>query len=279
MKKLKKLAALCFTAVLLAILPGSNALTVLADGPVTYCVLYDEEDNEWYYQTGVSHYDPNIEIKEYFLLKDVIKDGDILVVEGLSDGNGVDLDISNVRLSNLTIARAKTAIIRTKAVDECYVLENSIASISGTVTNAYVYENAAVTFHNDISYLEIRAQDDLFAEVGALGTVGHVRGVLNNGVVPYDLYDFAQGKLEIEYGSIQTPEEFYSKTPSAAPAAPAQPAASTQSSAPAASSGSTSSGEYDDVPKTGEGLPVYLWLIGIAAVCCAGKAVIAFKKA
>ncbi|MBO4982331.1 MAG: hypothetical protein J6C84_10670 [Lachnospiraceae bacterium] len=271
MKKFQKFVSLLSAAALLAMLPGSNTLTASAAEPTTFCVSYDEGDDAWYYQRDTSEYNPNIEVKEAFQLKDVIKDGDIVVVVGISDDTGLDLDLSNVRLSNLTIAQAATVVVRTKGVDECYVTTDSVAAITGDVSRAYVYNEGSVTFNSNVSYLEIIGTNDVHANIYVHGTVSHVKAVDEASIVCYEYYDFAKGKLEISDGSVQTDEAYYSKTPSASSTQNTAPATQdSQSSAPAP--GNTS-GAYDSVPKTGEAFPAYLVLIAIAAVCLAGRSV------
>ncbi len=268
MKGFKKFASLLAAAALLAVLPGGSALTASAQSPTTYCVFYDSDDDAWYYQKDTSTYNNQIEQKESFQLKDVIQEGDIVVVEGASSGSGLSLDLSNVRLSNLTLKETKTVVISAKSVDECYVLDGTVGAVNGDVTNAYVYGSSSITFNNSISNLKIIGTTDVHAYVTAGGTVSHVIAV-DDIKTHYEYFNVAFGKLEIEDGGLVTDSAYYSKTASSPASAPAPSAAP---AAPAASNSAAS--EYDDVPKTGEGAPIVLWMMGIAAVCFAGKAVL-----
>ena len=279
MKKFKKFASLLAVTALVAAFPGSKMMTVSAQTPTTFCVAYDSDDNDWYYQRDSSTWNVNIERKEAFQLKDVIQNGDIVVVEGASSDTGLNLDISNVRLSNLTFKNASTVIVTTAGVDACYVLNGTVAAINGDVTKAEVYDISSVTFNNNVADLKIIGTNDIHSYVSAGGTVGHVLAVDENRTY-YEYYDVASGKLDIEDGGFHTDSAYYSETPSASSgtAQTTQPAAQNPAPAaqPAPAPAASSAGEYDHVPKTGEGAPVYLWFMGIAAVCFAGK--LALKK-
>ncbi|MBQ4536673.1 MAG: hypothetical protein II994_03520 [Lachnospiraceae bacterium] len=276
MKNLKKFAALLATAALMVALPSGNVLTASAAAPTTYLVCY--QDDEWIYQVGVSAYNDEEDEENIEDLEDEIQNNDILIIDG--SGEGVELDLSNVYLSNLTVMNADVAIVKTAGVNECYIGNKAVASVTGNVNSAWVYDTASVTFRSNVSYLELVGEEHE-AEYNAtcLGTVGHVKAA-KDGHVYYEMFDVAAGRLNIEDGEDETDTDYYSETPGAAPAAPVAPVPAapaqnaTQNSAPAQS---TTSGEYDEVPKTGEVLPAYVWLLGVAAVALAGK--VALKKA
>lgn len=274
MKKMKKIVSLLAAAALCLMPLATFSLQARAAEPVTYYLKYLPGDNEWRYQVG-SAWDDTAVHRELYYMKLDIKDGDYMVIEG---NNDLILDV-NVRLGNLTINRATTPIITAKGIDNCYILQDSRCVINGDVTNAYIYDNGFCNFNNNVTNLEIIGSSDINATVAVVGTAGHVKGVSNLQTY-YDLYNFEAGKLYIENGSVRTEEKYYSTTPqSTAATAPSTAAASSSAaaetpaaSAPAASgtASTAASGEYDDVPKTGEA-NTCIWLLGIAAVCLLGR--------
>lgn len=279
MKKLKKLVSVLAAALLLAALPHGSMLTVYAAG-TTFYVFYDSDDDQWYYQRDTSSRNIDIEQKEAFQLKDVISDGDIVVVEGRGNQNdGLTLDVSKARLSNLTLKNAATVVIHTNGIDECYVLDGTVAAVNGNVTNAYVYDKGSVTFNNNIGILNItRSSGDIRANVSCSGTVDYVSAT-DEHRTRYECFNVAAGRLSITNGTLDTDEAYYSKTGSvpAAPSEPTpQPAPSAKPAQAAQNAAKPSASEYDDVPKTGESAAPYLWLLGTAALCFAGK--LALKK-
>lgn len=253
MKKGKSIAAL-FAMTVALLLAFQSSLTASAAGN-TYIIHYNAEEEEWYYQAG-STWNDDIESRELYYLQQDIKDGDLLVVEG----NGGVIKV-NVRLSNLSLLHGASAIVTANSIDECYLFGGSVCAINGNVTNAYVYEDAAVTFNNSVGTLQIIGEYDVNASATVAGTVSRVIAKDNDGVY-YEYSNFTQGKLKIENGEMKTEEQYYSTSPSAA-------APPTQTSQPQKAS-ATSASEYDDVPKTGEGATVY-WLLGIAVACLAGR--------
>lgn len=270
MKRMKKIVSL-LAAAMLCLMPLANlSLTAHAAEPVTYYLKYLPSDNEWRYQVG-SAWDDTAVHRELYYMKLDIKDGDYMVIEG---NNDLILDLS-VRLGNLTMNSATTPIITAKGIDNLYVLRDSRCIINGDVTNAYIYDNGFCNFNNNVTYLEIIGSSDINATVAAGGTVGHAKGVSNLQTY-YDLYNFEAGRLYIENGSVRTEAKYYSTTPQGtqtapAPAAPAASATPDPApAAPASSSAAAASGEYDDVPKTGEA-NTCIWLLGIAAVCLLGR--------
>ncbi len=277
MKKFKKFAALLGAAALMVTLPSGNVLTASASAPTTYLVCY--QDDDWVYQVGVSAYSDEEDDEDIEDLEDVIQNNDILVIDGC--GEGVELDLSNIYLSNLTVIDSDVAIVKTAGINECHIGNKAVASITGNVNNAYVYEDASVTFRSNVSYMELVGDEhEVEYNVTCLGTVGHLKAA-DDGYIYYESFNIAANRLNIEDGEDETDPDYFSETPVAvapvapAPAAPAAPAQSAQNNAPAQNT--TASGEYDDVPKTGEFLPAYVLLLGIAATAFAGK--IALKKA
>ena len=114
--------------------------------------------------------------------------------------------------------------------------------------------------------------NNLHAYIGCLGTVNHLIAKDNRDQLTYyEAYNFAQGKLTVEDGSLKTAGQYYSKTEAASAAAPApvaeQPAQTTAPTQP--SQNTASSSAYDDVPKTGE-TSMAVWFLGTAAVCLIG---------
>lgn len=273
MKKFKKFVALMAATAMMIALPTGNVLTASAAEPTTYLAYYNEQEEEWIYQVGVSAYNEEEDEEDIDDLADEIKSGDILVIDGSDSFEGISLNLGNIHLTNLTILKADIAIVAAGSIDECHVLDDAVASITGTIKNAYVYDDAIATFINDIAYLEVIGVNDLQAHVTCDGTVGHLKGICEGTNIPdYEYYNIAKDELVIENGCFETKEGFYSTTPSAS-APSATPSAPAQSN----TSSNTNSGDYDAVPKTGEAIPAYIVLLCIAAICFAGKC--ALKRA
>lgn len=259
MKKLTKIVSLLLAVAICVLLPNATSITASAEGPVTYYVKQLPNEGDWRFQTGSSTWDDNAQHRELYYLYQDIKDGDILIVDGVNTNTNSILKIP-VRLSNLTFVANTSAIVNAASVDECYVLRDSVCAISGDVTNAYVYDTATCTFNNNVGTLNIltdpsKNDNHLYGTVSVAGTVDHLIG--NDGkTTHFNLYSFAAGKLAIDKGTLKTDASQYSTT---APAA-----GTTQTTA------SSSADEYDDVPKTGDSTLV-LWLLGISAICFAGR--------
>lgn len=274
MRQIKKIVSMAAAAALLCLaFLGSGSLVVHAEEPVTYCVKYVAENNEWRFQVGSAWVDGGYHRELYYLKQD-IKDGDLLVVEGNADTLHLELD---VRLSNLTFNHGN-GVVTAKGIDACYVLRDSQAAVNGDITNAYVYDNAVCTFNNNVDYLEVTGSYGVSANLSVGGTVAHVKGILDERVF-YDIYNVSAGKLYVENGALKTDAQYYSTTPqeNTAVAAAGTPETVEEPAAPAAETAaigvpaaSVSEDEYDDVPKTGESNLIF-WLLGIASVSLVGS--------
>lgn len=274
MKHLKKMAFLLLPAVFWAALPAGNALKVSAATPTTHLIIVDTEaekpeDRTWTYRIGgntmETSRDTGYQQIEYYLNRD-FKNGDILIIQGQCDQQ-LSLNLGNRRISNLTIAPETNMVpVIAGSIDVCYVTTASVASITGSVTNAYVYEDAKVTFCSDVAYLELVG----FGRVGCQGTVGHVKA--RN----LEVYNVAKGMLNVDRGYLNTDAQFYSTTPPALAfaAAPAPIPVPVPAPAPAPV---LQNNPYDQVPQTGETLPIPLLLTGIAFLCLAGRAALLKK--
>ena len=206
-----------------------------------------------------------------------VQDGDILVVMDNDDSAGGNKNITvNAHLSNLTINSANV-VISVNGADECHVNTNSYAAITGNITNAYVYDTATCTFHSNVTNLRMIAtiENTVDTTVSVGGTVAYA-STANAGGVLTEYYNFKAGTFYFaKAGGLMTDPSDYSTSGSgpaaSAPAATTAPATQTQSK-PAASSG-----EYDDVPKTGEG-NLSSWLL-VASALCFGGCLVLRKKA
>ena len=264
MKKYSRLLALVAALVICLAPIFGSALTAKADGAITYYVSYVEENGEWRYQTG-NGWDDNMANYSMKSLQSAIKDGDLLVIDG--DGR-IELSV-NVALENLTVVHSSGAVIAAKSINNFFAINDSVSAISGNVTNAYVYDACLVNFNNNVKNLELLSEKNknLFATVAVAGTVEHLKAS-GNEFTHFEFYNFEANTLLIKDGHLKTDESKYSKTPSAPAATPAP----TATPAPAAPSVST--GEYDDVPKTGDVSVSPLWFLGFAVICMAGQYVL-----
>lgn len=272
MKHFNKIALLLMTAVFLAILPSANTLKVSAAEPTTYIYAYDDNDGEphgWFLYVNDStteearatgHWEP------YYLQQD-FKDGDILVIQGNSSADSdLVLDLGGRHISNLTVTPGSddiTIIVKAASIDECYLL-GSRSSITGYVSNAYVYDDTVATFCSDVDTLNVVGNDvEVHAKaIGCQGTVNHVIAK-DDTWVRYEYWAVQKGKLEIgPDGRWGTEEGCYSTTPTAA-----------LNAGPAANNAAN---PYDKVPKTGSSN--IIWLFVITAACCAGGLVVLKKS-
>lgn len=268
MKKVKGLVLFLLTVCVLTVMPMVMKLDVNAE---TYTL--NDVNGETRFQTGYP-WDAEDSSREMYYLREMIKDGDSIVV---AETDGRIEEHFNVRLANLTIDKATNCAVGADYIEECYVLGKSVAAINGTVNKAYVYDYATCTFNGDVNYLE------------AIGVNYEVRAVISSNARVYNFvsvehgaeskhgYDFASGKFRLAEDKIKTKSEFYSTTPTEASIKALGGSVAETPSAPAASNNAaSSSSDYDAVPKTGDTTNAFAWLV--MAVAFAGVAVIARKR-
>lgn len=251
MKQIKKVMAVLTSLVLCAAFVLATPITARAAEPVKYWLK--NVSGEWRYQTG--SWKDDGDHRELYYMQQVIKDGDIIVVEGDTD---LKLEV-NVKLQNLTIVKCPAAVISTKGVDEVYVLNDSVLALTGDVAKAEVHDYGVANFNSNVKELRVMRESEslLAAKVGVLGTVEHLYAASKAGL-HYEGYNFEAGSLMIDGGNLKTDVAKYSKTPVASSATPAAP------------STGTASGELDEVPKTADVRFNPLWLAAIGVVCLAG---------
>lgn len=265
MKKYKKIVSLLAAAAMVLLIPNAAALKASAATPTTFYLKYDTDQGQWRMQVGewIDEYEGR---ETYYLNEgsEKAKDGDIVVVLANEEQEAGSGSVTvNAHLSNLTVNRS-SVVISTNGIDSCYVFGDSYAAITGNVSNAYVYDNAKCTFNSDVTNLRLIAsqENDVDTDVSVAGTVAYA-SVSNPGGVIREFYNFAKGTFYYDNASgLMTDPSNYSKSGTApSNTAPAQPAAT--AAQPAAS------GEYDDVPKTGE-QNLSIWLLGAACILLAG---------
>lgn len=274
MKCFKKLVSVVAAAALLAVIPNVSALQADAATPTTHYIRYDIDKNQWRVQTG--EWNNEYEGRETYYLNngsEKVNDGDyVVILENEEQAMGSTPLSIDARIGNLTVSRT-SVVISAKSIDECYVLGDSYAAITGNVTNAYVYDEAHCTFHSNVGNLRLISSQDneVRTTVSVGGTVGYC-SVANPGGVIEEYSNFAAGKFDYDKVSgVITDEQYYTKK--GAPVAAPAPAANGANATPAASN--TNSNDYDDVPKTGENNLV-VWLLGLSALSFAGC--LAFRK-
>lgn len=256
MKHIKK-TIIIFTMALFCLVPFfATSMTARAEESVTYYLRYVEANGEWRFQTG-AWADDGFH-RELYYMHQAIKDGDKIVIQDAT--HTIDLTV-NVRLSNLTVATCPLAVVTANGIDEVYIINDGVAAINSDVTYAEVYDSSRCNFNQNVGTLKVLSQNDfLTSSINVLGTVDHLYGA-GKVYKHFEYYNFEAGSLVIEKGIIKTDKSKYSDVPPAATPAPA-PSTNTGSGA--------SSGEYDDVPKTGDIRFNPLWLVMIAGVCLAG---------
>lgn len=265
----KKLLALTASALMLAAIPNANVLTVSADEPVTYHLMYEGSENgegHWYYQLG--EWTNEGEHREFYYMQETLKNGDIVVVENAAPSQ---LTL-NVHLSNLTIKNTSGALAMvsvTGGIDSCYFLNGSQGSVTGNVTNGYVYGASTANFNSNVTNLySYNDNPDAGPNIGVTGTVAYYMAEDSNDPNPPYGTHFTANTFSVQNGELKTASEHYTRDVSGGPASSNTPAASQPASTPKPAASGSSADEYDAVPKTGETSPV-IWL-SLIAVCCLG---------
>ncbi|MDE7222696.1 MAG: LPXTG cell wall anchor domain-containing protein [Acetatifactor sp.] len=276
MKKLKTLVSLLAAVALLLMIPGANSMQASAEEPVTYFLKYVEEKGEWRFHIGAWD-DNNAGHRELYYLKEAIKDGDLIVIEGGDHGLTLELPVN---LNNITFNHSYSATITAKSVENVYVLRDSVAAVNGDVVNAHVYDNAVVNFNNNVTNLYITKERSGEQSISVIGTVGFVQ-TGDAEKVYNQFYNFQANSFRQEKGILKTDASLYSTTPVAAPPAeqPVAPATPEVPAAPATPVTPTADSEYDDVPKTGDTLALPYMLFAAAAFCFGSVYLLRKKKA
>lgn len=310
MKRLKTIVSLLAAAAMLFLSSGSEQLRVSAAEPVTYSLKYVEDKDEWRYHIGAWD-DNNAGHRELYYLKQSIKDGDILVIEGGEHNLNLEVPVS---LNNITFNHSHLAVITAKSVENVYVLRDSVGVVNGDVTNAHVYDNAVANFNNNVTNLYITKERSGEQTIAVVGTVDYVR-TGDAEKVYNEFYNFQANSFRQEEGILKTDASKYSTVPAlvppivpvdptvtvpvapvpgatdpsavtpvvptvpvtpVAPAAPTVPVTPVTPVAPVVPV-SPADSLYDDVPKTGEPL-FYPGLLVAAAGICFGGAYLLKKK-
>ena len=221
MKRLKTLVSLLAAAAMLLLMPNTDLPQVSAAEPVTYSLKYVEANNEWRYHVGPWD-DNNSGHRELYYLKESIKDGDVIVVEGGDQGLTLELPVN---LSSITFNHSHLAVITAKSVENVYVLRDSVAAINGDVKNAHVYDNAVVNFNNNVTNLYITKEICGQQTIAVVGTVDYVK-TSDAEKIYNEMYNFQANSFRQEEGILKTDASKYSMVPvPTAPVVPGDPAA------------------------------------------------------
>lgn len=244
MKHIKKILVLV-TALVLCMAPlFGTPIKAQAAEPTTFYVKYVASLNQFRFQKGT--WDATQEHWDLAILNSSMKDGDNLAVD-CTDGRGIILSV-DVNLGELTIVNGNVAVITAKSVKTVYALSGTTSAINGDVTTANVYGDATVNFNNNVKVLNLASSGSVQpqGDINVVGTCDelHIENSSN-------AYSFQKDILRIRDGKLASDTNYFSFT------APTTP--------------STSSDEYDDVPKTADSRFNPLWLVGLAAVCFAGS--------
>lgn len=268
MKSIKKLAAALVAVAVLALLPNANAIKSRAAEPVTYAVKYVSDEQGWRFQPNTSTYDDSLGGGPISILRNDLKDGDLVVIYN-DLGSKSHLDLGKVNLSNLTYTQnSKFSIVFAGSVKDCYVLGGSSGTVNCNVENAYVYDTVVFNFNGNVKEMRIEAGNELQSSIGCEGTVKHLYAFSSSrGITLINNYDFVKGALYIQEGVFLPKGAFLTAQDHEAGLTllPDETPASTSTAG-----SSSSSDEYDDVPKTGQS-NLYVWLLCASAMCFAGS--------
>lgn len=296
MKRLKTIVSLLAAAALLLLAPNAQQQQVSAAEPVTYSLKYVEANNEWRYHVG-SWDDNNPGHRELYYLKESIKDGDNIVIEGGDQGLTLELPVN---LGSITFNHSHLAVITAKSVENVYVLRDSVAAINGDVKNAHVYDNAVVNFNDNVTNLYITKEICGQQTIVVVGTVDYVK-TGDAEMVYNEMYNFQANSFRQEEGLLKTDASKYSTIPSVvapvvpnvpnavtpvAPVVPVDPAVTVPvvpavPTAPVAPVVPVTPADslYDDVPKTGEPFALPGLLVIGAGICFGGAYLLKRKSA
>ena len=200
MKGIKKLIAVVMAAAMLTLLPNVNMLKANAAEAVTYAVKYMPNVGKWCYQEKTSTFDEKVPYMEVDSLRQLIKDGDLVVVYNDSD-DAKSLDLGKVNLSNLTYAQnTKWSMVYAGSVRDCYVLGGTAGTVNCYVENAYLYDTVTFNFNSNVNNMIIYGGDKISSSIGTMGTVGHMSAydAAENRV--FNFYDFQAGVFYLENG-------------------------------------------------------------------------------
>lgn len=277
-KKIKLFVSMLAAAAILVFLPGSSLTARAAEGN-TYSLKYFGGDiNDWRYVSGSTFEDGMYHRELYTLTAYDLKDGDNIVVYPSDAAPAKNLDLGSFKLGSVTVHQGAQAVVSAGSIKDCYILNGAYASVNGEVTNAYLYDNATCTFHNNVLYMVLYITDVPHSNISCGGTVGEFRIYTTAGESKGAFYDIPANTMRLTDGTIQFPvwspnpsEAYLQAKAEADGTASIQPPANetpADSSAPSAPATDNASDEYDKVPKTGED-GTGLWLIaltGAAAV-------------
>lgn len=270
MKKRKNIITM-LTAAAMLFAAGRSSFKAQAAEPVTYSVIYSSETPEGEYRADTSEFEDPDFYRELYYMKESIKDGDLVVIyyDGSLDSAPV-LDLGNVHLSNLTLRQSDDiSIVNAGHIDECFLLAGTSSVINSDISTAYVYDAITCNLNKNVQELRLSFvdADEMHSDINCMGVVEHFTAA-SEAYTRYDLYHFEAGSFSLLSGDLSTPEEKYSKTPSAS--AP-QPTPVPPSNSETTGSASAPSAEYDHVPKTGNTSPA-IWLLCTSLLCIGGYA-------
>ncbi len=274
-KKITFFLSVLTAAFLLVLLPDGNTLTARAESK-TYSVRFFGGDiNGWRYVDG-NEFPENAQHQNADNLRNLLQEGDAVVVFGGDTDPTSPLNLGSVKLGNLTMMMGNnSAIVHTGGIKDCYILEGAFAAINGDVTNAYLYDYVTCNFNNNVLDLTLYVKDTPTSNIACLGTVGHFY-VEIDGSPWRNSYDLPAEALIMKNGAF--PFEQYSITPSEAYLqARAAADGTTPAAAPAPAPSSSSDDEYDKVPKTGDSSSVTR-LLWSAAALLAGSCLMRRKE-
>lgn len=215
MKKFKSIISMVLAASMLVCLFGVSGLqasaapadsTDPAPEPTTYVIKYEDGFDGWRCQVSDNGtWNEKAGNRSLRHMKEVIKDGDLLVVEGSGPAETIKL---NVSLNNITFNHGSGPVIYATEVKHAVILRDSIGIVNGNVTNAYVYDNAVAQFNNDVDNLYLMEIKDDTQTVGVSGKVDYVE-FTDSIRITLRLCSFAEGKFELQEGKLKTDGQYY----------------------------------------------------------------------
>lgn len=167
----------------------------------TYVLKYLTKEQSWRFQAGSGFWQDNAASWDLYYLKNRVKNGDQIVIEGSTQ----DLNLAlSVTLGSVTFNNNPgCAIVSARGVETVYVLRNSVGVINGNVGTAYVYDNAVANFNNNVNTLNILSEKSDAQTIAVAGTVDYV----NDNSTQYNA--FSQNTFRMDNGALTSKPSAY----------------------------------------------------------------------
>lgn len=211
MKRIKILVTMFTAVTAMILLAGIPALKVSAEERATYNIYYDPDGYGWTVLAGIkAEYESEEPPKAMQFFYNNVKDGDAVVITCKHENTPL-LDLGTARLGNITIMHdTPFFMIKTAGVVDFFALAKSSCAITGSVSNAYVYDPALVNFNSNVKDIILNVDEPESSTImGCSGVVGSLKVVFTRDNSSYSVYNFKKDTFLFSDGRIKTsPADF-----------------------------------------------------------------------